>query len=99
MCLATTVDGYQITLNGNIIANQGFINKIGFPKSAGKYTLDAQYTALWERCSRLGNRSGWSCAIRCRIGSGGSMCSICSGLSCLARVPDLQALSDARADL
>lgn len=46
MCLATTVDGYQITLNGNIIANQGFINKIGFPKSAGKYTLDAQHTAL-----------------------------------------------------
>ncbi|KAH9204247.1 hypothetical protein DL95DRAFT_471675 [Leptodontidium sp. 2 PMI_412] len=31
MCIAAGVDGFQITLNGNIIANRGFTSHFGSP--------------------------------------------------------------------
>jgi MFS transporter, SP family, sugar:H+ symporter len=41
-------------LNGNVIANRGFINHVGFPNSQGKYVLNANYTALWGATQSLG---------------------------------------------
>ncbi|KAG4436677.1 hypothetical protein IFR05_007856 [Cadophora sp. M221] len=58
MCIAAGADGFQITLNGNIIANRGFINHFGFPNAAGKHTLDANYTALWGALQSLGQLIG-----------------------------------------
>ncbi|CAK7198021.1 hypothetical protein SEUCBS139899_000677 [Sporothrix eucalyptigena] len=58
LCIAAACDGYQINLNGNIIANQGFINKIGFPNDAGVYSLKAQYTSLWGALQSLGQIIG-----------------------------------------
>lgn len=43
---------------GNIIANQGFINHVGFPNAQGVYTLKAQYTALWGALQSLGQIIG-----------------------------------------
>jgi MFS family permease len=43
---------------GNIIANQGFINHVGFPKGKGVYTLNANYTALWGAMQSLGQLVG-----------------------------------------
>ncbi|PVH79891.1 MFS general substrate transporter [Cadophora sp. DSE1049] len=58
MCIAAGADGYQIVLNGNIIANQGFINHMGFQNEAGVYQLNAQYTALWGAMQSLGQLTG-----------------------------------------
>ncbi|KAL5338340.1 hypothetical protein BJX70DRAFT_398858 [Aspergillus crustosus] len=46
LCIAAAADGYQINLKGNIIANGGFTNKLGFLNGEGKMTLDANHTAL-----------------------------------------------------
>lgn len=43
---------------GNIIANQGFANKIGFPNAKGVYILNAHYTALWGAMQSLGQLVG-----------------------------------------
>ncbi|KAH7381064.1 general substrate transporter [Cadophora sp. MPI-SDFR-AT-0126] len=58
MCIAAGADGYQISLNGNIIANQGFINLMGFQNEADVYHLNAQYTALWGAMQSLGQLIG-----------------------------------------
>lgn len=58
MCVAAGADGFQIALNGNIIANRGFINHFGFPDATGKYTLIAKYTALWGALQSLGQLIG-----------------------------------------
>jgi MFS family permease len=58
MCVAAGCDGYQTTLNGNIIANQGFINQVGFPNAQGVYALNANYTALWGAMQSLGQIIG-----------------------------------------
>ncbi|KAM0325154.1 hypothetical protein ACHAQA_007693 [Verticillium albo-atrum] len=42
----------------NIIANQGFINHIGFPNREGVYALNARYTALWGAMQSLGQIVG-----------------------------------------
>ncbi|KAH7143416.1 general substrate transporter [Dactylonectria macrodidyma] len=58
ICIAAACDGFQINLNGNIIANQGFINHIGFPNAEGVYALKAQYIALWGALQSLGQIIG-----------------------------------------
>lgn len=58
LCIAAASDGYQIVLNGNVIANQGFIQKLGFQNSEGKWYLNAQYTALWGAMQSLGQLLG-----------------------------------------
>ncbi|KAH8810798.1 general substrate transporter [Xylogone sp. PMI_703] len=58
LCIAAGADGYQIGLNGNIIANQGFINLMGYPNAKGVYVLNAQYTALWGAMQSLGQLVG-----------------------------------------
>ncbi|OBU00900.1 hypothetical protein VE01_00842 [Pseudogymnoascus verrucosus] len=58
MCIAAAADGYQINLNGGIIANQGFTQKLGFPNSEGVYALKAQYTSLWGAMQSLGQLLG-----------------------------------------
>nr|XP_036575076.1 MFS alpha-glucoside [Colletotrichum truncatum]KAF6781586.1 MFS alpha-glucoside [Colletotrichum truncatum] len=58
MCIAAAADGYQINLNGGIIANQGFTNHVGFRNQAGIYTLKAEYTALWGAMQSLGQLIG-----------------------------------------
>ncbi|CAK7231026.1 hypothetical protein SBRCBS47491_007792 [Sporothrix bragantina] len=58
LCIAAACDGYQINLNGNIIANQGFINHIGFANAQGVYALKAQYTSLWGALQSLGQIIG-----------------------------------------
>ncbi|ORY25553.1 general substrate transporter [Naematelia encephala] len=55
---AAAADGYQINLNGNIIANQGFIDKIGEKNAKGVYQLNAHYTALWGALQSLGQFIG-----------------------------------------
>ncbi|PLB45132.1 MFS general substrate transporter [Aspergillus steynii IBT 23096] len=58
LCIAAAADGYQINLNGNIIANQGFINHVGFLDSSGERALKANYTALWGAMQSLGQLIG-----------------------------------------
>ncbi|CAK7217233.1 hypothetical protein SCUCBS95973_003076 [Sporothrix curviconia] len=58
LCIAAACDGYQINLNGNIIANQGFINHVGFANAQGVYALKAQYTSLWGALQSLGQMMG-----------------------------------------
>ncbi|KAM5345993.1 hypothetical protein ACJ41O_011854 [Fusarium nematophilum] len=58
LCIAAACDGYQIVLNGNVIANKGFINQFGFPDGEGGYHLNAQYTALWGAMQSLGQLIG-----------------------------------------
>ncbi|KAH6672695.1 general substrate transporter [Plectosphaerella plurivora] len=58
LCIAAACDGYQIVLNGNVIANKGFIQHFGFPNAAGVNTLNAQYTALWGAMQSLGQLIG-----------------------------------------
>ncbi|RSM15147.1 hypothetical protein CDV31_005081 [Fusarium ambrosium] len=58
LCIAAACDGFQINLNGNIIANQGFINHVGFQNDEGEYVLKAQYTALWGALQSLGQIIG-----------------------------------------
>ncbi|KAM6511998.1 hypothetical protein FALCPG4_016986 [Fusarium falciforme] len=58
LCIAAACDGFQINLNGNIIANQGFINHVGFLNDEGEYVLKAQYTALWGALQSLGQILG-----------------------------------------
>jgi MFS family permease len=41
-----------------VIANQGFINHMGFPGKDGQYTLHANYTALWGAMQSLGQLVG-----------------------------------------
>src|ERR1700712_2633856 len=43
---------------GNVIANQGFQQRLGFQNSQGKYYLKAQYTALWGAMQSLGQLLG-----------------------------------------
>lgn len=56
ICVAAAADGYQYTLNGNIIANQGFINTIGFPDATGKFTLNGLEAVGWCQASRWHGR-------------------------------------------
>ncbi|WVQ79774.1 hypothetical protein IAT38_001874 [Cryptococcus sp. DSM 104549] len=59
LCVAAAADGYQINLNGNIIANAGFIEHVGFLNEAtGKYALKPEYTALWGALQSLGQLVG-----------------------------------------
>ncbi|OAL44872.1 MFS general substrate transporter [Pyrenochaeta sp. DS3sAY3a] len=58
LCVAAACDGYQINLNGNIIANQGFTKHVGFVNKKGVYTLNANYTALWGAMQSLGQLIG-----------------------------------------
>ncbi|KAB5546910.1 sugar transporter [Coniochaeta sp. 2T2.1] len=58
LCIAGGADGYQTVLNGNVIANQGFINLMGFPNSKGVMTLNANHTALWGAMQSLGQLVG-----------------------------------------
>lgn len=55
--IAAAADGYQYTLNGNVIANEGFINHVGFLKD-GKYALHSDYTALWGAMQSVGQLVG-----------------------------------------
>lgn len=43
---------------GNVIANQGFIQHLGFQNSQGRWYLKAQYTALWGAMQSLGQLIG-----------------------------------------
>ena len=43
---------------GNIIANQGFQQQLGFKNSKGKYYLKAHCTALWGAMQSLGQLLG-----------------------------------------
>lgn len=43
---------------GNIIANQGFINHVGFMTDDGEIHLKANYTALWGAMQSLGQLVG-----------------------------------------
>jgi MFS family permease len=45
-------------ITGNVIANQGFINHMGFRNSKGVMTLNANYTALWGAMQSLGQLVG-----------------------------------------
>lgn len=57
--IAAAADGYQYTLNGNIIANKGFVNHVGFLNAKGTgYVLNANYTALWGAMQSLGQLLG-----------------------------------------
>ncbi|KAI9157947.1 sugar transporter [Paramyrothecium foliicola] len=61
LCIAAAADGYQIVLNGNVIANRGFIRHLGFPDGEGGYYLKAEYTALWGAMQSLGQLIGMVC--------------------------------------
>ncbi|KAF4980631.1 hypothetical protein FZEAL_3380 [Fusarium zealandicum] len=52
--IAVAADGYQYTLNGNVIANKGFIRHVGFANDEGESVLNANYTALWGAMQSLG---------------------------------------------
>ena len=54
MCVAAGADGYQISLNGNIIANLGFVRKIGRQNATGVYALAPNHTAIWGAMQSLG---------------------------------------------
>ncbi|OCF35836.1 sugar transporter [Kwoniella heveanensis BCC8398] len=59
LCVAAAADGYQINLNGNIIANPGFVQQVGYLDPAtGKYALNPQHTALWGALQSLGQLIG-----------------------------------------
>ncbi|PSN71411.1 MFS general substrate transporter [Corynespora cassiicola Philippines] len=58
LCIAAAADGYQIVLNGNVIANQGFIQHLGFQNAEGEWYLKAHYTALWGAMQSLGQLIG-----------------------------------------
>ncbi|PCH03906.1 Major facilitator superfamily domain, general substrate transporter [Penicillium occitanis (nom. inval.)] len=58
LCIAAAADGYQINLNGGMLANQGFINHLGYPDKTGKISLNANYTALWGAMQSLGQLVG-----------------------------------------
>ncbi|KAI9162757.1 substrate transporter [Paramyrothecium foliicola] len=58
LCIAAACDGYQVVLNGNVIANRGFIRQFGFPNDQGVNTLNANYTALWGAMQSLGQFIG-----------------------------------------
>ncbi|WRT68753.1 uncharacterized protein IL334_005733 [Kwoniella shivajii] len=59
LCIAAAADGYQINLNGNIIANAGFVKQVGVqdPKTL-KYALKPQSTAIWGALQSLGQLVG-----------------------------------------
>lgn len=52
--IAAAADGYQYTLNGNVIANKGFVKHVGVINSQGKHVLNANHTALWGAMQSLG---------------------------------------------
>lgn len=54
MLIPIDSDGYQINLNGGIIANAGFVRHVGFPNAQGVYALNANYTSLWGAMQSLG---------------------------------------------
>ncbi|KAF5012333.1 hypothetical protein FDECE_1560 [Fusarium decemcellulare] len=61
--IAAAADGYQYTLNGNVIANKGFIEHVGFVNDEGKSVLNANYTALWGAMQSLGQLVAMSIAL------------------------------------
>ncbi|ODO00044.1 hypothetical protein I350_06667 [Cryptococcus amylolentus CBS 6273] len=59
LCFAAAADGYQINLNGNIIANTGFIEHVGqMNPTTGAYALTTSMTALWGALQSLGQIVG-----------------------------------------
>ncbi|KAK6909183.1 sugar transporter [Kwoniella mangroviensis CBS 8886] len=58
ICFAAACDGYQINLNGNIIANPGFVNRVGEENAAGKIALTTHATATWGAVQSLGQLVG-----------------------------------------
>lgn len=54
LCIAAGADGYQISLNGNVIANLGFVRRIGIQGASGAYALRPNDTALWGALQSLG---------------------------------------------
>ncbi|OCF31720.1 hypothetical protein I316_06527 [Kwoniella heveanensis BCC8398] len=67
-CLVTAfgvvMDGYQTSLPGSVLANEGFIKQFGTVVDAatGKVSVDAQYISMWSGlaylCQFLGNWMG-----------------------------------------
>ena len=51
-------DGYQINLNGGIIANKGFIKQFGTVFTGGKQALDTNYVAAWGGIQSAGQVLG-----------------------------------------
>lgn len=41
------MDGYHSSIDGNIIANQGFINQFGTVQQANGLALNAYYVSAW----------------------------------------------------
>ncbi|ODN93565.1 sugar transporter [Cryptococcus wingfieldii CBS 7118] len=59
LSFAAAADGYQINLNGNIIANLGFVEHIGqMNPTTGAYALTSSSTALWGALQSLGQIVG-----------------------------------------
>ncbi|WVF67376.1 hypothetical protein IAT40_002131 [Kwoniella sp. CBS 6097] len=58
ICFAAACDGYQINLNGNIIANPGFVARVGEPNAAGKIALTTHATATWGALQSFGQLIG-----------------------------------------
>ncbi|WWC91994.1 uncharacterized protein L201_006948 [Kwoniella dendrophila CBS 6074] len=58
LCFAAACDGYQINLNGNIIANPGFVTRVGEKNAAGKIALTTHATATWGAVQSLGQLVG-----------------------------------------
>lgn len=54
LCLAAAADGYQINLNGAVIANSGFARLMGTTDDKGKYVINANHNALWGALQSLG---------------------------------------------
>ncbi|KAK8853488.1 hypothetical protein IAR55_004195 [Kwoniella newhampshirensis] len=59
ICFAAAADGYQINLNGNVIANTGFIHRVGrYNPTTRKWALTSNSTALWGALQSLGQLAG-----------------------------------------
>lgn len=48
----------ELICSGNVIANQGFIQHLGFQNAGGAWYLKANYTALWGAMQSLGQLLG-----------------------------------------
>ena len=57
-CLYRNLSTINTIQPGNVIANQGFIQHLGFQNAAGKWYLKANYTALWGAMQSLGQLLG-----------------------------------------
>lgn len=52
-------DGYQVNLNGSIIANKGFIRQFGTVRSAtGVLSLDPKHVSVWGGIQSVGQVVG-----------------------------------------